>query len=138
MKIAIPYENGNVFAHFGRTAQFKIYNVDLTSRTVLDSEIIDTDGFGHGTLAELLNDNAVELVLCGGLGGCAQNSLYEYGIQFLGGLSGPVDAVIEAFLSQTLNACAHPECCGHDGCGHGGENGENACGQPGCGGHCGH
>lgn len=128
MKIAIPYENGNVFAHFGRTAQFKIYDVDIMNKTILGTEVIDTDGFGHGTLAELLNDNAVELVLCGGLGGCAQNSLYEYGIQFLGGVSGPTDDVILDYLSQKLQCCEHPECC------HGGHHGES-CASMRCNGH---
>ena len=28
MKIAVTYENGTVFQHFGHTAQFKVYEID--------------------------------------------------------------------------------------------------------------
>ncbi len=28
MKIAVPYENGEIFGHFGHTKQFKVYDPD--------------------------------------------------------------------------------------------------------------
>ena len=42
MKIAVPYENGQVFQHFGHSAQFKIY--DTENGKILSSKIVSTNG----------------------------------------------------------------------------------------------
>ena len=52
MKIAVTYENGNIFQHFGHTAEFKIYEAENSK--VVSSQVIDTNGSGHGALASLL------------------------------------------------------------------------------------
>ena len=48
MKIAVPYENGQVFQHFGRSEQFKIYTAE--NGLLQDAEVIPTNGQGHGAL----------------------------------------------------------------------------------------
>ena len=73
MKIAIPYENGQVYQHFGHSAQFKIY--DTETGKILSSEIVSTNGQGHGALVGFLVQNGVNVVLCGGIGAGAQNAL---------------------------------------------------------------
>ncbi len=45
MKIAVTYENGQVFGHFGHTEQFKIYTAE--NEKIADSKVIDTNGSGH-------------------------------------------------------------------------------------------
>ena len=40
MKIAVPYENGQVFQNFGHSAQFKIQ--DTENGKLLSSEIVST------------------------------------------------------------------------------------------------
>ena len=77
MKIAIPYENGQVFQHFGHSAQFKIY--DTENGKILSSEIVSTNGQGHGALVGFLVQNSVNVVLCGGIGAGAQNALAQIG-----------------------------------------------------------
>lgn len=52
MKIAIPYENGMVFQHFGHTAEFKFYEVE--NGQVTASEVVSTNGQGHGALVGFL------------------------------------------------------------------------------------
>lgn len=84
MKIAIPYENGQVFQHFGHSAQFKIY--DTENGKILSSEIVSTNGQGHGALVGFLVQNGVKVVLCGGIGAGAQNALAQAGIQLFGGI----------------------------------------------------
>ena len=66
MKIAVTYENGQVFQHFGHTEQFKIYTVD--DENILSSEIVNTDGTGHGALADFLKERGVNVLICGGIG----------------------------------------------------------------------
>ena len=73
MKIAVPYENGQVFQHFGRSEQFKIYTAE--NGLLQDAEVIPTNGQGHGALAGFLMQNHVNVVLCGGIGAGAQNAL---------------------------------------------------------------
>ena len=65
MKIAIPYENGQVFQHFGHSAQFKLYTVE--EGHITSAEVVSTDGQGHGALAGFLVRNGVNVLLCGGL-----------------------------------------------------------------------
>ena len=94
MKIAVTYDNGNVFQHFGRTEQFKIYDVE--NGKIVSSEVIGNDGLGHGALAGLLANNAINVLICGGLGGGAMNALTSAGIEVVAGATGNTDAAVEA------------------------------------------
>ena len=64
MKIAVTYENGEIFQHFGHTEQFKIYDVD--NGKVVSSQVVDTNGSGHGALAGFLKALNVDMLICGG------------------------------------------------------------------------
>ena len=133
MRIAVTYEAGQIFQHFGHTENFKLY--DVQDGKVIDSQVVGTNGSGHGALAVLLSECDVNVLICGGIGGGAQVALAEAGIQLYGGVSGDADAAVEAFLKQELNY--NPDVkCNHHGEGH--EHHGN-CGNGGCGGgHCGH
>ena len=52
MKIAVTYENGQIFQHFGHTEQFKLY--ETADGKVVHAEVVDTNGSGHGALAGFL------------------------------------------------------------------------------------
>lgn len=132
MKIAVTYDNGEVFQHFGHTEQFKVYEVE--DGRIVASEVIDTNGSGHGALAGFLNQCGAQVLICGGIGGGARNALAEAGIQLYPGACGDADAQVEAFLAGSLNydpdtVCAHHE-HGHEG-GNCGEHTHE------CGHHCG-
>ncbi len=132
MKIAVTYENGQVFQHFGHTAQFKLYDVE--NGAVVSSKVVDTNGSGHGALAGFLAANGVDSLICGGIGGGAQMALAEAGIQLYAGCSGDADACVAQLLEGTLQF-AQAATCDH----HHGE--EHTCGDHGCGSHdyaCGH
>ena len=90
MKIAVTYENGQVFQHFGHTAQFKLYDVE--NGAVASSQVVDTNGSGHGALAGFLQDHQVDALICGGIGGGAQMALAEAGIRLYAGCPGDADA----------------------------------------------
>ena len=77
MRVAVTYENGEIFQHFGHTAQFKIY--DIENGEILSMEVVDTNGSGHGALAGFLSAMKVEALICGGIGGGAQTALAEAG-----------------------------------------------------------
>ena len=73
MKIAVTYENGNVFQHFGHTEEFKVYDVE--DGKILGNQIIGSNGSGHGALAGLLDGEGIDVLICGGIGGGAQRAL---------------------------------------------------------------
>lgn len=132
MKIAVTYENGDIFQHFGHTQYFKVYEV--SEGKVISSEVVDTNGSGHGALAGVLNRLNADVLICGGIGGGAQMALAQAGIQLYGGVAGNADAAVEAFLKDALDFNPNVQCNHHD---HHGEG--HACGDHGCGGehHCG-
>lgn len=125
MKIAVTYENGQVFQHFGHTEQFKVYDVE--DGTIISSEIVDTNGQGHGALAGFLFGGGVDVLICGGIGGGARNALAEAGIQLYPGATGDADAQVESFLKGQLVYNPNTMCNHH----HEGE--EHNCGEGGCG-----
>ena len=128
MRIAVTYEDGEIFQHFGHTQQFKLYDVE--NGRILSSEVVDTNGSGHGALAGLLRTMKVDALICGGIGGGAQMALAEAGIRLFGGVSGNADAAAEAFASGKLDFNPNVRCDHHD---HHGEG--HACGAHGCGSH---
>lgn len=128
MKIGVTYENGQIFQHFGHTEQFKIYEVQ--DGKIASAEVVDTNGSGHGALAGFLQAHQVEVLICGGIGGGAQNALAEAGIKLYGGVAGDADAAVDALLKNEL-AYNPNVMCNH----HGEHHHEGSCGSHGCGGH---
>ena len=134
MKIAVTYENGRIFQHFGHTEAFKIYTAE--DGQVTDTHVVPTEGSGHGALASFLKERGVDALICGGIGGGAQAALAEAGIRLYAGVSGDADAAVSALVQGRLHydpnaTCAHHahadgEGCAHEadschahGCGHG-------------------
>ncbi len=137
MKIAVTYDNGNVFQHFGRTEFFKVYDVE--DNKVISSEVIGSNGVGHGDLAGLLSDRSVDVLICGGIGGGAQQALADAGVELIAGAEGDTDQAVEAYLKGEListgaNCDHHHHEDGHSCGGH--EDG-HSCGSGGCGESCG-
>ena len=123
MKVAVSYDDGEVFPHFGHTEQFKVY--EISGGKVVSSEIIGSDGAGHGALAALLADKAIDVLICGGIGGGAVAALSEQGIELYAGASGSADAAVEAYLRGELeNTGAN---CDHHGEGHSCHDHEGGC-----------
>ena len=129
MRIAVTYDNGEIFQHFGRTEQFKLY--DIENGAVKSSEVVGTNGAGHGALAGFLRAAGVDMLICGGIGGGAQMAMQESGIALYAGNSGSADDAVNAYLAGTLAQNTEAN-CDH----HGHEHGEgHACGEHGCGHH---
>ena len=155
-RIAVTYEDGNVFQHFGHSESFKVYEAE--GKNIVRAEVISTDGAGHSALAAVLKDKGVDVLICGGIGNGAVTALSEAGIDVYSGADGEADAAVEAYLNGDLTSaginCDHHHDheeghgCGHcgshedeeSGCGHcGSHEGESDCGSGcgGCGGGCG-
>ena len=120
VKIAVTYENGQVFQHFGHCENFKIYEAE--GQAVTSQTVVSAQGTGHGALAGFLKGLGVDTLICGGIGGGAQEALAAAGIRLYGGVSGGADEAVEAFLAGDL-AYDPGVRCDHHGCG-----GEHHCG----------
>lgn len=127
MRIAVTYENGEVFQHFGHTERFQVYDVE--NGKIILKTLVNADGSGHGALAELLKRIQVDTLICGGIGGGARRALDEAGIRLYPGVSGDADRTVEALLSGTLVFNPNERCAHH------GEHHEGSCGEHGCGEH---
>ena len=126
MRIAVTYDNEEVFQHFGRTENFKVYEIE--NNQVISSEVISSNGQGHGALAGVLAINQIDVLICGGIGGGAQMALAEAGIELCAGATGNVDKAVSSYLAGTLvNAGSN--------CNHHHHEDRHTCGDHGCGNH---
>ena len=145
MKIAVTYENGTIFQHFGKTQQFKLYEAE--NGQIVSSQVVDTAGAGHEALADFLAQQGVDVVICGGIGGGAQSALSQAGIEICAGAQGNTDEAVAAYLAGNLENAGvtcdhHHQEEGHHCCGSSGEESKEGCGcgseeEGGCGGNCG-
>ena len=130
MKIAVTYDDGQIFQHFGHTALFKFYNIE--DGKIISTAVMPTLGSGHGALAGFLTSMGVDTLICGGIGGGAQMALQNAGIKLYGGVSGFCDEAVKAFLAGNLDY--HPDVrCTHHEHAHSAEG--HSCGNHGCGSH---
>ncbi|MGM9953270.1 MAG: NifB/NifX family molybdenum-iron cluster-binding protein [Intestinibaculum porci] len=80
---------------------------------VVNSQVVSTNGQGHGALVGFLADAQVDVLICGGLGMGAQNALKATGITLLGGVSGAADEAVEAYLKGDLSYDPDAHCDHH-------------------------
>lgn len=128
MRIAVTYEDGKIFQHFGHTQNFKLYDID--EGKITNEQVVDTNGQGHGALAGFLMNAQVDALICGGIGGGAQAALAEAGIQLFGGVSGDANDAVKAYLEGNLGFNPNVQ-CSHHGQGHtcGNHEHEHSCGE---------
>ena len=127
-------KTGRFSSTSGRTAQFKLH--DIEDGKIVRSEVVDTNGSGHGALAGFLMQRGVDTLICGGIGGGAQAALANAGIRLFGGVSGDADAAAEALVNGTLNFNPAVHCDHHEHAhGEGHTCGEHGCSEHGCGQH---
>lgn len=130
MRIAVAYENGEIFQHFGHTELFKLYDVE--NGEIIKTELAPTMGSGHGALAGFLADKKVDTLICGGIGGGAKNALSEVGIKLYGGADGNADKAVKDFIAGQLNYNPEVFCAHHN------DNEAHNCGDNNCSHNCSH
>ena len=113
LKIAVTYEDGRIFQHFGRTPAFKLYEVEDGS--INSAKVVPTEGTGHGALADMLAGLGVDILICGGIGGGAQTALQEAGIRLFAGAEGDPDQAVADLLTGTLPEQGEANCDHHHG-----------------------
>lgn len=126
MKIAVTYEDNQVFQHFGHSEQFKIY--EIQDKAVVSSQVVGTGGSGHEALAGFLKRMGVEALICGGIGGGARVALAQADIQLYPGVTGEADAAVDALLKGSLDFNPDTVCNHHHEGGHNCHGSGHSCG----------
>lgn len=101
VRIAVPYENGQVFRHFGRSREFKLY--DISAGRIIEERIVQSTEGGHGSLVGMLKELSVDKLICGGIGAGARTAVSEAGMELYHGRDGVADDVVMAFLAADLH-----------------------------------
>ena len=126
MILAVTYENGQIFQHFGHTQAFKLYQIE--DGRVVSSTVVSTNGKGHSALAAYLKLSGAEALLCGGIGGGAVNALNAMGITLYCGVTGDADKAVDDYIHGCLQYSSVANCDHH----HGQSCEEHDCGEDSC------
>lgn len=134
MKVAIPYQDGVLFEHFGRASTFKIYTIENIDPVA--GEVIEPEDLSHEAVARCLKEHGVDVVLCGSIGEHARQALEGEHMLVFSGVTGAADDVLERFLEGNLETAEDGvdvvSAGGCGGCGGGCASGCGGC--HGCGG----
>lgn len=131
MRIAVTYDNGEIFQHFGHTEQFKLYDVE--DEKIVGEQIVNTNGSGHGALAGFLQAVKADALICGGIGMGAQMALSDAGVRLYAGVQGSADAAAKALAEGKLEYDPNARCDHHEH--HGGDCGHEHCADHHCAGN---
>ena len=135
MKVAVAYENGEIYGHFGHCPQFALYEygeyVSDCVKTLIDTSALS----GHQAMADKMRELDVDAVLCGNMGGEGKALLLSYGIVPIVGYTGDADTAADLLVTGRLPL--DPGEAAGGGCSCGGSCGDGcSCGGS-CGGSCG-
>lgn len=118
MKVAISTDSGLVSAHFGRCSSYTIF--DIEEGKITSKEEIPNPGHQPGFLPEYLSERGVNCIIAGGMGPRAQGLFAHKNITTIIGIQGPIDEVMQKFISNELEE-------GEDLCGHRSEGEHHPC-----------
>lgn len=118
MKVAIPYQDGVLFEHFGRAKEFKIYSIE--NLDPVTGEVVSPEDLSHAAVARFLKERGVDVVICGRIGPHAREAIEGEHMLIFDGVTGGADDVVDMFLQGTLES-----------------GGEDFAADGGCGGGCG-
>lgn len=125
LRIAVTVDDqDNVFQHFGSCEKFAIY--EIQNGQLQSKDYVAATGSGHDELSQMMAEQKVNVVICGGIGQGAMMALIQNGIQVVPGQSGDVNVAVATYLDGGVMVSNQSTCNGHD---------EEGCGC-GCGGHC--
>ena len=108
IKIAVTYDGCDIFQHFGQCEEFKIYNV--SEGRVVSTETARPVDYAHGALVGFIKRLGVNVLICGGIGGGAQDLLAKEGIRFFAGITGSADEAVNRLLEGKLEYNMHATC----------------------------
>jgi predicted Fe-Mo cluster-binding NifX family protein len=114
MIVAVATEENMVAQHFGRCPEYTLFT--LADGSVAEKKVIPNPGHEPGFLPGYLAEMGVNTIIAGGMGPRAQSLFENQNIATYIGVSGPLQSVIEAYLTGELKS--GPSTCEHGQDGH--------------------
>lgn len=111
MKVAVTYENGMIFQHFGKTRYMKIFDID--GDNIKSFDIVSMGENSHHSIASYIKELGVDTLICGGIGQGAVDALNSLGITIYAGNSGNADVAIFELLDGRLKKNSNANCTHH-------------------------
>ena len=134
MKIAVAYENGEIYGHFGHCPMFAVYEYGEYVNEC-EKKLVDTSALsGHQAMADKMRELDVDAVICGNMGGEGKALLLSYGIVPIVGYSGDADTASDLLVTGRLPV--NPSEATGEGCSCGGSCGDGCSCADSCGGGC--
>lgn len=117
MKIAVASEGNMVTGHFGHCEQFWIF--DEQEGKIVGEEAVANPGHRPGFLPNFLNDQGVNVIISGGMGGGAISIFNEKNIEVVVGAEGESKDMATRYLNGDLKSTgsvchehSHADSCG--------------------------
>ena len=141
MKIAVAYDEGEIFGHFGHCKTFAFYEYGEYVTDCTKTLVETGERQGHQAMADLMKEQGADAVIVGNMGPEAKALLLSYGIVPVVGYSGDADTASDLLVTGQLPIAPGGEyaggcSCGGGCCGGGHESGGCSCGD-GCSCGCG-
>jgi len=111
MRVAVSYDNENIFFHVGDTKEFKVY--DIVDGKVAHSEVFKSEGRGRGMVVDFLTNHSCDVLICNEICSGAKGAVEETGAKVYGAVTGNADAAVEALLRGELTD-GDTVVCNHD------------------------
>lgn len=100
MKIAVTFLAGQVLGTFDKTKAFAVF--DIENNKVTAYRLLHVEVEHRQSLVALLNQNAIDILICGRIGERARAQLRNAKIEFVAGVQGNVRNAVEEYLAGTL------------------------------------
>lgn len=119
MKIALPVKDGQINRHFGKSTTFAL--VEVENKEIKEVKELNSVNLvhEHESLAALLKQHGVEVVLAGGMGLGAFIALKSSGIEVINEVNGEIKEVVKAYLTGKIDDYKDTKCDCSKGCGDG-------------------
>lgn len=111
MKIAVASDKKQVTGHFGHCETFEIY--DTEAGKIVKETSLPNPGHKPGFLPNYLNEQGVNTIISGGMGGAAVNIFNEHNIEVIIGAEGDSKEAAQAYLKGDLESTGSV-CHDHD------------------------
>ena len=111
MIIAVASDKGSVSGHFGHCEAFKIFETDGKSLT--NEKTVATPSHKPGLIPNFLNDQGVNVIISGGMGGAAVSIFNEHNIEVVIGQKGSSKIAAEMYIAGELESTGSV-CHDHD------------------------
>lgn len=102
LKVAVASEHQTVTEHFGHCENFNLYEVE--NNKIVKEESIPNPGHKPGFLPNFLNEQGVDVIISGGMGGGAIRIFNEKNIEVIVGASGDAKKAAKAWARGELKS----------------------------------